>query len=415
VGGDFSDNGVTNIQNGSTATISGTLYSRGTLTLDDSNLTVGDLFAEGGTTAIQNGSTVTVTGSLIALGRPFYPYDTFTDLGIDRSTLAVGGDFNNWGSVSTHVRNGSTVMIAGTLNNEPLYEPLNIDQSNLTVGGFYNYGGAIVQNGSTVMIAGSLNNGGGTLTLDNSGLTVGGNFNNGAIAKVQNGSTVAIGGTVFNSGGFNIEGSKVSVSGDFNNDGSAYLDSTSNMTVSGNYTQNQGASLKVNGTLAATIAFINGGTVSGSGIINADVQNIGGTIDVSDPGIPATLAINGDYTQGPNGTLLIDILGTSLGQFSVLDVTGTARLDGTLELDFINGFTAGSFNFLDFRSLVDNFSSIDVEGGLCNGCTVTESIDKTTGEITLDTATPEPASLSLLGTALLGIAALVRRLNAHRA
>jgi len=722
VGADFRGGG--NIQNGSTATISGLLNTLDTLIVDGSNLTVGEIFAEGTTTSIQNGSTVTVAGSLINLGRPFFPYFTFTDLGIDHSTLTVGGDFDNSGSAFTHVQNGSTVAITGTLENDAaLGVTLNIDHSTLTAGSFHNFGpganvfgpGAIVGNGSTVTIAGTLENDG-ALNIDHSALTAG-NFDNnfGAVATIENGSTVAIAGTVFNSstlnaanatlsvggtltniGGsaFNLTGgssatvglagtntqvltndrstitvdaSTLTVNGEFLNEGlggvgataniqngatltafsilnvnpsttfnvtggsnatvqtgldnsggatltvdaatltldslstdtfattniqngatvstnnlfnetggtlnvtGAQLNVTSNLvnnsqgtfnltggggttvgsvtnpgmltnsgatitvgdssglTVNGdfnnqnkattnvgqsggvlnvnnffnttgssldlsggglveaatftnaagssvtfndvarlsvnvfnnsgtvtlggdfypsheildagsfnntggsvvinsvdfpfliperirasNYVQSgSAATLEVDGVLDAPTVMIEGGTVSGSGVIYGDVQNTGGNVNPVDPVVPSVLQIQGDYTQGLGGTLTIDILGTSLGEYSVLDVSGTATLDGTLEIDFINGFTAGSFSFLDFGSLVGDFSNIDFVGGLCQDCSYTEVIGP--GGITLDTKTPEPASLLLLGTALLGIAAIVRRLNAHHA
>jgi hypothetical protein len=222
----------------------------------------------------------------------------------------------------------------------------------------------------------------------NGSVSVGGAFNN-------NGGSVSLTGS----------GDTLSATSFTNRGGSVLVGSGESVNVTNNYTQSgAGASLDVNGTVTAITAIINGGTVFGSGILNANVMNNGGTVDVSDPGTPSLLTINGNYTQGPGGTLIIDILGTGAGQYSVLDVTGTATLDGTLDLDFLNGFMPGTFNFLDFASLVGDFSNIQV-AGLCAGCTYTEVIGP--GGISVDTATttPEPASLLLLGTALLALAA----------
>src|SRR5260370_30870730 len=70
------------------------------------------------------------------------------------------------------------------------------------------------------------------------------------------------------------------------------------------------------------------------------------TIDL---GNSSTLTVNGNYTQGPNGVLVSDLGGTGNGQFSVLSITGSASLDGTVEFMAVNGFTPGigdSFTFL---------------------------------------------------------------------
>src|SRR4029077_15387200 len=67
------------------------------------------------------------------------------------------------------------------------------------------------------------------------------------------------------------------------------------------------------------------------------------------------------YTQMSGGTLLIDIAGANSGQFSVLDVLGSAELDGLLHPMLLNGFTptiGESFTFLDYASLTGAFSGI---------------------------------------------------------
>ena len=60
-----------------------------------------------------------------------------------------------------------------------------------------------------------------------------------------------------------------------------------------------------------------------------------------DPGLvwsAETLTVDGNYTQAPAATLEIDLGGTAEGQFDVLDIGGTAMLNGNLQISFANGF-----------------------------------------------------------------------------
>jgi fibronectin-binding autotransporter adhesin len=74
-----------------------------------------------------------------------------------------------------------------------------------------------------------------------------------------------------------------------------------------------------------------GGVLRGGGQVNGNVANTSGTVR---PGSsPGTLTINGNYTQGPGGTLEADVAGTTPGtEFDVLDVNGSATLGGKLEV-----------------------------------------------------------------------------------
>jgi len=91
-----------------------------------------------------------------------------------------------------------------------------------------------------------------------------------------------------------------------------------------------------------------GGRVEGTGTFRgARLVNTGGLVS---PGLsPGTLTVDGDYEQGAGAVLVIEVVGLAAGQFDVLDVTGSAALDGTLEVHFLDGFlpkTGDSFDFL---------------------------------------------------------------------
>ena len=100
-------------------------------------------------------------------------------------------------------------------------------------------------------------------------------------------------------------------------------------------------------------------TLAGTGTINGNVINGHGTVS---PGhAPAILTINGTYTQTQYATLMIQIAGTSPGQFSVLDVTGNANLNAFLDPVLLNGYVSAIgdyFTFLNYASLTGGFSHI---------------------------------------------------------
>ncbi|HMD98529.1 MAG TPA: PEP-CTERM sorting domain-containing protein [Terriglobia bacterium] len=203
--------------------------------------------------------------------------------------------------------------------------------------------------------------------------------------------------------------------GDFSNAGSVMVGKNSTLTIgsggANNYTQSGGASLKVNGSLTAAIAFINGGTLSGSGTIVANVNNSGGIVTASDPGSPDILTMHSSYAQGAGGTLEAFLGGVAAGTgYSQLDVTGTATLGGTLDVDLATGsnFTPaageGFFVLLANNGVNGMFSGVDfADAPLPSGDTWSVVYNPNNVELEVNgptTATPEPSGLLLFGTAL---------------
>jgi hypothetical protein len=112
------------------------------------------------------------------------------------------------------------------------------------------------------------------------------------------------------------------------------------------------------GDVSATLN-VQGGTLSGSGIINGNVTN-SGTINVGNQ--PGTLTINGKFTQNSTGVTNVQIGGTSAGTgYDQLVISGAASLNGVLNVSLINSFapTVGqSFQILSFSSRSGTFSSV---------------------------------------------------------
>ena len=138
-------------------------------------------------------------------------------------------------------------------------------------------------------------------------------------------------------------------------------------------------------------AQILGGELLGSGTINGSIVNGGGLLS---PGHSAgSIIINGNYTEGTTGTLLMELAGLTSGQFDYLDVNGTASLGGTLEIAFLNGFhpaVGDTFHIMDFNSRTGDFDSIQVLGA--SGYQFVP--EYTGGGLTLLTqAVPEPSTI----------------------
>jgi hypothetical protein len=111
------------------------------------------------------------------------------------------------------------------------------------------------------------------------------------------------------------------------------------------FVNSAGGATTVSGTLESTgFAYVSveGGLLRGGGTIATDLSNSGGEVR---PGVAlGKLTVTGDYIQGSNGTLKVDVTGTAAEtQYDVLSVGGSASLDGTIAVDS-TGFTPADGN-----------------------------------------------------------------------
>jgi hypothetical protein len=119
--------------------------------------------------------------------------------------------------------------------------------------------------------------------------------------------------------------------------------------LSGSSDVHGGAPLTIgNGTLAARLSLIPSGgthafadglaisanaTLSGGGTITGNATNAGTVSPGNDPGDVSSITDQGSFTQGPGGTLQIDLgTGNPGTGFDALHVTGTTTLGGTLNV-----------------------------------------------------------------------------------
>jgi hypothetical protein len=83
-------------------------------------------------------------------------------------------------------------------------------------------------------------------------------------------------------------------------------------------------------------------------------------------GSSGVLTIVGNYTQAADGVLNIELGGlTPATEFDQLKVSGSATLDGTLDVSTINGFIPGSgdsFQVLTYVSRTGEFGTVNGNG-----------------------------------------------------
>lgn len=289
------------------------------------------------------------------------------------------GVFNNQ-AAGQLINNAALVnFLGGSLNNS---------------GTFSNNGLFENQSGATVQNLGVMNN---ASNFANSGLFQigsGGMLNNtGSIANVSGGSfAVLSGGTFNNSGSFLSDPFST-----FGSQANSMILNTGTMTLGGN-TVAIGGGLVNNGTItmvagppsgdipiqppAPPLLITSTGKLSGKGTVNEGLFGFGVVNQgVMAPGDPlGTFTIQGNYQQTSTGMLEILLGGTGAGEFSQLDITGSANLSGALDVELFAGFDpqageifeileSGGINNLNFLSMLFPslpdalFFKLDQEGG----------------------------------------------------
>jgi hypothetical protein len=194
------------------------------------------------------------------------------------------------------------------------------------------------------------------------------------------------------------------LNGPFENAGTLRIMESGNAGGEYQFVQSAGATI-VDGQLSVPTFELNGGTLSGAGLINGELFQSGGTVS---PGAsPGMLTITGSYTQAPGGMLALDIGGlTPTTQHDQLFVTGHLLLHGAIQVTFTNGFEP---------HVGDEFPLFYVGGDFEASAVTFTNAPAWLGyewEVTEDdyrlyslqiTAVPEPSTFLLAGLGLFGI------------
>jgi hypothetical protein len=357
---------------GGTFALSGSITGAGTVIFSGGteNLT-GTYNIPGGTTV--SGGTANFTGTLTSAGA----------LTISSGTANFS---NSGGAVNTSTLTFSGGTLTGT--------------STLTVSGLLNWsggtmngtgvtnanGGMSIPNGFALLDTRMLNVSG-TTTFGNA---VGGSFlylssgavvNNkaGATWNIVNGSSNSGNGIIYNGGAlpaFNntgtfemTGGTSDTVSVPFNNTGTMAANAVT-LSFTGAYSQTAGNTILNGGSIQTTSTnplLIQGGSLTGTGTVQGDVTNTGGSVAPGSSVAAGALSFNGSglgvYSQSATGAFNVKIGGTAGGQFDTLTTSGATTLGGPLNVSLINSFSpavGNTFTILTAASVTGTFSSTNL-------------------------------------------------------
>ncbi len=343
---------------------------------------------------------------------------------LNGTTLTGAGSFT--GNL-TLAASSATALNGATLSNATINgsgATLNIVGGTSTLNGTTLSGGTVNTVGSALLnVAGTsamtgVSNAGGANYLISGNLTASGaDWNIGA----GNSTEVANGGTLNESGNLTNAGGSLTVDAGGTLEAQNYTQTSGVANISGEFEM---GSLANPGTIdieggvfnysGAASIFANMTAGSGGGIfIDTNTTIFGNLTDDSSVSLgddPATVTVNGNYSQDSAGTLIVELAGTDSGQFSQLVVNGSATLGGTIEFLAVDGFTpvaGNTFHVVTYRSAIGNFSNIVLHGLSANLQMIETQtalgIDFTVASSSQSAAAPEPGTLVLLIAGFAGI------------
>jgi hypothetical protein len=119
-------------------------------------------------------------------------------------------------------------------------------------------------------------------------------------------------------------------------------------------------------TLWIVGSYTNAATIQGTGTIALPGYALTNAGTLSPGTSPGTLTVAGDLLLTPTSVLAVELLGTNPGEYDVVDVTGTATLDGTVNVLFpgaYQGALGDSFPILTASAVSGSFATVASPGG----------------------------------------------------
>ena len=276
----------------------------------------------------------------------------------------IWGDLVNKGVIEIEKRTVSTAGSSWTNTGTIVVDPfVTLELSSLT-----NQVGSTLS-GGTFVIRGTLRYPGANVLTNSASVELDAGAGGAAQLLEHNSGTNALANLGANSasGSFALRGGKtLGVAGPFSNAGTVTVGGPSKLTTSGDYTQSAGTTT-VAGTLTAAggRVRINGGSLSGTGLVEPGLTNGGVLAPGSSPGTITVAGTPGDYVQAAAAALTIEVTGAAPGTgYDRGVVAGAAALSGRLRVSTI-GFTPSpgqTFEVLSASAVSGTFSDVEFVG-----------------------------------------------------
>ena len=282
---------------------------------------------------------------------------------MDISGLSVSGlSVGSIEGAGSYILGSKSLTVGGNNLSTTVSGPITGDSGSLikTGTGTLTLSGANTYTGGTTLNGGSLGVGGNS-ALGAGGLAMAdGTTLQAAANGLSLGNAISLAGT----GTVDTQANTFTLAGVISGTGGLTKEGSGTLTLTGTNTYT-GATMVNAGTLAigldatpnASLAgsvTLNGGVVQGFGAIGGNLTNLGGT--VAPGGSIGTLTVKGNYTQGANAGLRIEVSPSAASQ---LAVSGKAALGGALALVYDPGvYTARNYTILTATGVSGTFSTV---------------------------------------------------------